>query len=136
MGRENSIWKDHLTEKLNPRDLNTLDKIDFYESKLGAVILPCRTVGVQGDGRTYSLCAGISVENARKNKKIFEMSFWENIYTLVKIIPAVLRSMNRVLFIFGDERPDQSKITNTETHLDPDSISQLQKADHICTQVL
>jgi len=98
--------------------------------------MPFRTVGVQGDGRTYSLCAAISYENSTKSDLIKNEQFWKDLYQMAKIMPTVLTYVNRVVFMFGDNAINETPNFTTDTTLTLQSIDQLRQADHICTQSL
>ena len=125
-----------LEEKLNPRDKDKLFEVTSRLPKLSAVILPFRTVGVQGDARTYSLCAAISCDKADSEKHINTVQFWEDLYTIAKILPTVAKYINRVVYVFTDERIDETPDHTTHTQLTEDTITQLQEADHIVTTAL
>ncbi len=61
--------------------------LDFTQKYLlQATLLPMKTVGVQGDARTYSLPAALSCSTQPP---------WEDLITLAKIIPKVLHNVNR-----------------------------------------
>lgn len=61
--------------------------LDFTQKYLlQATLLPMKTVGVQGDSRTYSLPAALSCSTQPP---------WEDLITLAKIIPKVLHNVNR-----------------------------------------
>ena len=79
-----------LRDKLNPRDQKTLLEITERFPEFSAVLMPFRTVGVQGDGRTYSLCAAISYENSTKSDLIKNEQFWKDLYQIAKIMPTLV----------------------------------------------
>jgi GMP synthase (glutamine-hydrolysing) len=125
-----------LRDKLNPRDQKTLLEVTERFPGFSAVLMPFRTVGVQGDGRTYSLCAAISYENSTKSDLIKNEQFWKALYQMAKIMPTVLTYVNRVVFMFGDNAINETPNFTTDTTLTLQSINQLRQADHICTQSL
>jgi len=93
-------------------------------SSIHGVVLPILSVGVQGDGRTYSNVVGLSGERN-----------WDQLFWLAKTIPKMIHKVNRVVYIFGDAVC--SSITSvTPTLMSPDVIHQLQLADHVVNQVL
>lgn len=100
-------------------------KLKQYSSEgLEVTLLPIQTVGVQGDGRTYSYLAGIS---GRKD--------WDELFRLALEIPKETRQINRLAYIFGGiVRGPITEIT--PTYLTEDSIKQLQQADDIVNTVL
>ncbi|KAL3215703.1 hypothetical protein MRX96_051317 [Rhipicephalus microplus] len=61
--------------------------------KLVSTLLPIKSVGVQGDRRTYSYVVGLSSAE--------EPSDWEDMMCLAKLIPKICHNINRVVYIFG-----------------------------------
>jgi len=98
----------------------TLKKI----KNISATLIPIQTVGVQGDGRTYSYLAALSGEKD-----------WTDLFFLAKLIPKVCHNINRVVYIFGEKI--EGPITEvTPTHLTQDTISQLREADDAVNTIL
>lgn len=95
------------------------------KQKLAATLLPVRTVGVQGDCRTYSYAAGISSERDPD---------WDDMIFLAKLIPRICHNINRVCYIFGgivkEFIPDL-----TPTYLTSNVLSTLRQCDDIATGV-
>ncbi|MBU2560684.1 MAG: glutamine-hydrolyzing GMP synthase [Nanoarchaeota archaeon] len=89
-----------------------------------ATLLPVRTVGVQGDGRSYSYLAGLS---GAKD--------WRHLMQIAREIPKAIHRINRVAYIFG-EKVEGPVTEITPTHLTPDVIGQLQQADDIVNNAL
>jgi GMP synthase (glutamine-hydrolysing) len=89
-----------------------------------ASLLPVRTVGVQGDGRSYKYLAGISGPPD-----------WERLSVLAGLIPNHNHSINRVCYVFG-EPFERTKLGITPTRLTKPAIQQLQQADAIVTEEL
>ena len=82
-----------------------------------ATLLPVRTVGVQGDGRTYSYVAMLTTPNDPN---------WSTLLTLARLIPRVCHSVNRVVYAWGS--PVLGPVTAiTPTHLVPDVLAALKK---------
>ena len=96
----------------------------FATTKLAVTLLPARTVGVQGDGRTYSYFVGLS-----------GTSSWSNLLKLAKEIPKEMRQINRVVYLFG-EKITRPVTTITPTYVTPENIEQLRQADSIVNQAL
>lgn len=96
------------------------------KQRLAATLLPIRSVGVQGDCRSYSYVAGISSEKDPD---------WDDMIFLARLIPRVCHNVNRVCYIFGglvkESIPDL-----TPTYLTGNVLSTLRQADHLATQVL
>ncbi|CAD5214971.1 unnamed protein product [Bursaphelenchus xylophilus] len=90
-------------------------------------VMPIRTVGVQGDKRTYSYAAVLSTSLTNVP--------WEVVDKFAKKLPGIAKALNRVCFAFGE--PIQSPILDiTPTRLSEGVIEKLRKVDHIVTQVL
>lgn len=95
-------------------------------SDIQATLLPVRSVGVQGDKRTYSYVVGLSTTTPEPN--------WTDMLFLAKIIPRILHNVNRVCYIFGE--PVQYLITDiTHTTLNTVVLAQLRQADAIANEV-
>lgn len=87
-------------------------------------LLPIRTVGVQGDGRTYAHLVGLSGDRN-----------WQALKLLADEIPRAIHGVNRVVYIFGKVSDDN--ITGlTPTFLTNDVIHLQKQADVIVNQVL
>ncbi|CAB4055823.1 guaA [Lepeophtheirus salmonis] len=110
---------------LNFHDINKLSEITSRQ-KFNATLLPIRTVGIQGDCRTYSYAVGISSEKSPD---------WHDLMYFARIIPRVCHNINRVVYIFGSivENP---VIDITPTLLAPLVISTLRQADFVANQCL
>lgn len=95
-------------------------------SRFAATLLPVRTVGVQGDGRTYSYVAAITSEGAPE---------WPVLLFLAKIITRLCHTINRVVYAFG--QPLSGPVTDiTPTLLVPEVLNQLRQADAIVNELL
>lgn len=94
--------------------------------KLNATLLPIRSVGVQGDKRSYNYAVGLS-SNEQPN--------WQDMMFLAKLIPRILHNVNRVCYIFGDavKYPVQDI---THTLLTQNVIAQIRQADSIVNRIL
>lgn len=104
---------------------NTQQKLqEFVGSELTASLLPVRTVGVQGDGRTYSYLAGLSGD-----------ANWPQLFELARQIPRHIHEVNRVVYIFGEQLKTVPP-TITPTYLQRDVLDQLRAADEIVNKLL
>ena len=92
------------------------------------VLLPVRTVGVQGDGRSYSYLAALTLDGSPSG-------CWPELLQLAKVIPGKVHNVNRVVFLMGAPL-DTPPSTITPTRLTDEPIEQLRLADHAVTQVL
>lgn len=94
--------------------------------KLNATLLPVRSVGVQGDKRSYNYAVGLSSKDQPN---------WQDMMFLSKLIPRILHNVNRVCYIFGDavKYPVQDI---THTLLTQNVISQIRQADAIANRIL
>lgn len=97
-------------------------KIDAGDS----TVLPIRSVGVQGDGRSYR-CAAV----------VAQLPAVETLGTLAKTIPNEVDSINRVLWLAN--QPSGQPISEmplqvTPTYLTPPTLAQLRAVDHAVTE--
>lgn len=109
---------------------NDAEKVELLRisqsMQIGATILPVRSVGVQGDARTYSYVVALSTDRAAPN--------WTDMMFLAKLIPRILHNINRVCYVFGPHVVHQ--VTDvTPTRISRCSIAQLRQADHVANQV-
>ncbi|MCK4808157.1 MAG: glutamine-hydrolyzing GMP synthase [Candidatus Aenigmarchaeota archaeon] len=109
-----------------PDDFFDVDKSlkRFRTSDISTALLPVRTVGVQGDGRSYGYLCGLS---GRKD--------WPELFRIAKDIPKQIHSVNRVVYVFGGD-VDGPVEQVTPTYLTRYAIEQLQKADRIVNDIL
>ncbi|PKK82683.1 MAG: glutamine-hydrolyzing GMP synthase [candidate division Zixibacteria bacterium HGW-Zixibacteria-1] len=90
-------------------------------------VLPIRSVGVQGDLRSYrhlSLLWGKGIDLD-----------WNHIYRLGNGIPNKVKGINRVAYVLNKKEIDQ-QVKCTEFYLSHDSVALLQELDHVVTEKL
>lgn len=105
----------------------TSSGLDGLLSSYSFTLLPVRTVGVQGDGRTYSYVAALT--------KTGPVSDWEEVLNVAKLIPRVCHEVNRVVYVWGE--PIAGPVTTiTPTTLTPDVLEQLREADSVVNKLL
>uniref|UniRef100_A0A0A1X6H0 GMP synthase (glutamine-hydrolyzing) n=1 Tax=Zeugodacus cucurbitae TaxID=28588 RepID=A0A0A1X6H0_ZEUCU len=110
------------TTEAEQKELKRISSID----KIQATVLPLRSVGVQGDKRTYSYVVGLS-SSSEPN--------WNDLIFLAKLIPRILHNVNRVCYVFGG--PVQYQITDiTHTTLNKYVLEQLREADAIGNEII
>jgi len=96
----------------------------LHLSDINATLLPVKTVGVQGDSRSYQYVVGLSGERN-----------WKTLFALARAIPQICHNVNRVAYVFGD--PFKGPITDiTPTYPTSDVVATLQEADYIVNQTL
>ncbi|KAJ8916112.1 hypothetical protein NQ315_004479 [Exocentrus adspersus] len=109
----------------NDDERATLRRISSKQ-KLAATLLPIRSVGVQGDSRSYSYVVGISSEREPD---------WDDMMFLSCLIPRICHNVNRVCYVFGgivkEPLPDV-----TPTYLTSNVLSTLRQCDDVATSVL
>ncbi|KAL9928286.1 GMP synthase burgundy isoform 1-T1 [Glossina fuscipes fuscipes] len=127
---KNKLEKNHalinrVTSATSETEQHELIRISL-NSQIQATVLPIRSVGVQGDKRTYSYVVGLSSSHEPN---------WDDMMFLAKLIPRILHNVNRVCYIFGE--PVQYQITDiTHTTLNNYIIKQLRQADAIANEIL
>ena len=105
-----------------------LSKLQQYEGGgIHCSLLPCRTVGVQGDQRTYSGLVCLSCDGEPQ---------WSELFRLAKEIPKHCHGVNRVVFAFGPALPGGFLPDVTPTTLTPAVIALLQRCDEEVNEVL
>jgi len=113
-------------ENVTTEEERSLLAVKSKRQKYVATVLPIRSVGVQGDARTYSYAVGISSEKD---------PIWEDLLYFAKLIPRVCHNVNRICYIFGGP-VEHPVIEVTPTFLTPLVLSTLRQADHLAHQVL
>ncbi|KAG7457022.1 hypothetical protein MATL_G00242110 [Megalops atlanticus] len=93
---------------------------------LSAFLLPIKTVGVQGDCRSYSYVCGLSSQEAPQ---------WESLMFLARLIPRMCHTINRVVYIFGPQ-VKEPPTDITPTFLTTGVLSTLRQADFVAHSVL
>ncbi|CAF0785237.1 unnamed protein product [Adineta steineri] len=111
----NDIFTDN--EKIRLQNLTSLDKHDYT-----SVLLPIRSVGVQGDARTYSFAAAISSNDKKPN--------WNELFMLARLITKTCHHINRVVYILGKKILDTEITQITRTTLTPDIIDKARACDY------
>uniref|UniRef100_A0A8C4NJW8 GMP synthase [glutamine-hydrolyzing] n=3 Tax=Eptatretus burgeri TaxID=7764 RepID=A0A8C4NJW8_EPTBU len=96
------------------------------QASLNAFLLPMKSVGVQGDCRSYSYVCGISSRDSPK---------WTSLIYLAKLIPRICHNINRVVYIFGPQ-VREVPLDITPTFLTTGVLGTLREADHLAHQVL
>merc|ERR1712050_26953 len=98
----------------------------LHRSGLSATVLPFKTVGVQGDGRTYSYPCVLS-GSGKPN--------WPLLLEFARLIPKVCHNVNRVVYCFGGPAPGPyTRITPTLPSRE--ALDQLRAADDVVNRVL
>ncbi|MDX1957929.1 MAG: glutamine-hydrolyzing GMP synthase [Leptospiraceae bacterium] len=106
-------------------NIHELDKFKSEYKKLNLITLPIRSVGVQGDSRTYSHPA--IVNDFTKD--------WETLEELSTKITNSVNGVNRVIFLpFKKKVP--KKIVFNQIYLDRVHSDILRESDHIVTKIL
>lgn len=117
------IGSDHVYGVPNPHTLKVLRP--FSTDGVQATLLPVKTVGVQGDERSYKHTVALSGDQN-----------WDELKKLALAIPRKVHDVNRVLYVFGEKLEKEVETGLTKTYLEPDTIRQLQEADEIVNQIL
>lgn len=127
----NSVQKKHAL--INRVQTGTTDEERVFlmavsqKYQLVSTLLPIKSVGVQGDQRSYSYVVGLSSQE--------EPTEWNDLMILAKIIPRICHNINRVCYIFGD--PVTFPVQDiTPTFLTSNVLSTLRQADYVAHKVL
>lgn len=106
----------------------TIEKLATYNtSTIHTTLLPCRTVGVQGDARSYSNLVALTCDG---------LPNWSELMVIAKEIPKKIHTVNRVVFAFGEKVSEGRLLAITPTRLTKDVVAQLQHADDIVNEIL
>ena len=100
------------------------DEITIVNDK--AIVLPIKSVGVQGDQRTYKYPAVIELEN-------IDSIDWDSLEKQSTELTNKIHGINRVLLLIAKKREDFALMKKTLTY---DRIKLLQKADKIVTVII
>ncbi|KAK6735709.1 hypothetical protein RB195_018750 [Necator americanus] len=92
-----------------------------------STLLPIKSVGVQGDSRSYSYVAALSTTHTTIP--------WQLLSRYATVIPKLLHNINRVVYVFGGAVL-YPITTITPTYLNGFTVKALQEADHLATEVL
>ncbi|KAA0194979.1 putative GMP synthase (Glutamine-hydrolyzing), partial [Fasciolopsis buskii] len=118
-----------LLNKINaaarPEEQQRLSQITMQRS-IAAHLLPIRTVGVQGDHRTYSYACALSSSAAPD---------WDALSFLAHLIPRICHNINRVVYAFGSQVAYPVSDV-TVTYLREPVIQTLREVDDRVMQVL
>ncbi len=89
-------------------------------------VLPVKSVGVQGDYRSYSFLAALSGDYSED---------WQGLKSLATAIPNQFHAINRVALVLNRDKPLPSVIRDvTPTTLTPDSLGLLRQVDYLVTE--
>lgn len=126
----------YLTDQFDAVEERVKEVVSDTAPEVSATLLPVRTVGVQGDGRTFSYLVGLSgAFNASKNDSKSSQIDWDSLFELARSIPKRVHQVNRIVYLFGQPIQNQEKEV-TKTWLIPEVVDQLREADDITNQTL
>jgi len=127
---KNALAKEHAALAKIHSAINSDDK-EFLKTlsdkhKLVTTLLPIKSVGVQGDCRSYSHVLALSSDQ--------EIEDWKDLIRLAKLIPKICHNVNRVCYVFG--KAIKFPVHDiTPTYLTPTVIETLQEADYIAQTI-
>ena len=96
-------------------------------------LLACRTVGVQGDGRSYRSLAAIS--GAPLDPATGQPD-WAQLLAVARKVPSTVHSVNRLVYVFGPALAETHLTEITPTLLTPDALDLLRAADQVVNDAL
>lgn len=114
----------YLTENAAP--LNRALQEKAAQNGYQGVLLPVKSVGVQGDGRTYSHLAVLAAPA--------DQIRWTTLSELARDIPNHLHGINRVALVLNADRLPETVQSITPTTLTPEAIAFLREKDDIVTR--
>ncbi len=96
------------------------EKLEKFSNKdINVNLLPIKTVGIQGDHRSYKYLAAISGK-----------ADWKKLKEIANEIPKEIHEINRVVYVFGERISEPIKEI-TPTFLRQEEIKQVREADNI-----
>lgn len=114
-------------------NFNCQNELEFCSKakNFDAIVLPIKSVGVQGDRRTYSYVVALIYKPAKNIP-------WLLLEKLARIIPSQVHKVNRIVYLFGESPNIFNSTINdvTVTFINTATIQQLQLADNIVYEVL
>ncbi|CAI4232115.1 unnamed protein product [Auanema sp. JU1783] len=121
---EDQHYRASVIESMDGWNLENLLNKNF---DINSTLLPIKSVGVQGDSRSYSYVVALSTDQRPIP--------WDHMATLAQVIPKIVHNINRVVYAFGAavKHPIYSI---TPTYLSSFTVRKLQKADKIATDIL
>jgi len=99
-------------------NLNKPEIKTFVKNEI--VILPIKSVGVQGDERSYAHPAVITTQKT-----------WEELETISPEITNTNKNINRVLYLLSGEKSNLTESTLKKTYITKDRLEKLRKIDAI-----
>ncbi len=97
---------------------------EFSQNDIKASLLPIRTVGLQGDNRTYAHLAGLS-----------GVMDWDRLKNMADKIPREVHGVNRVAYVFGTTI-EEGLDSLTPTYLTEEVKADLKNVDQIVNRTL
>ncbi|TKJ17221.1 GMP synthase (glutamine-hydrolyzing) [Candidatus Woesearchaeota archaeon B3_Woes] len=119
---------DSLPNWVNKEFYRTNDRVKEIASEFGleGYVLPVKTVGVQGDNRTYTYLA--LLRGGR---------YWNKIREAAQRIPKEIHKINRIVYDIGNDQIDQKYLDNfIQTQVTRETIDQLKEIDYVGREVI
>ncbi|MEB3205873.1 MAG: glutamine-hydrolyzing GMP synthase, partial [Vampirovibrionales bacterium] len=115
--------------------VSKLTKKDFSDNQIQATLAPVQSVGVQGDGRSYSHLALLWAKTPELHNGA---QFWDVVYRLASDIPNQLPAVNRLAVVLNaDQYPVPDSLEQSiATTLTPEVISIARQADEAAMAIL
>lgn len=120
---------------LNEDDKKFLENLSS-QYKFVPTLLPIKSVGVQGDARSYSYVVGLSEDVTGLETEEQITNKFAALARVAKLIPRICHNINRVCYIFGEQAVKHPVQTVTHTTLTPQVIEQLREADDLASSLL
>lgn len=114
----------YITEQFD--EIQEQIQLHAKKANLDARLLPVKSVGVQGDARSYSYLAALFGD--------YENLDWPTLQKLAQDIPNQVHAINRVVLVLNKKSLPQKITDVTKTYLVPETIDSLRKLDHTVAQ--
>ncbi|XP_055357139.1 GMP synthase [glutamine-hydrolyzing]-like [Paramacrobiotus metropolitanus] len=123
-----SVMHDSVRATLTKEEVDFLTEASDYN--IAGHVLPIRSVGVQGDGRSFKHVAALSME--LETGKIP----WKVLFRLAEIIPRICEQISRVVYVFGSRVEHEIEFITETTLLPQHVVAKLQEIDSRAQTIL
>lgn len=105
----------------------------FKKNGISMRVMPVKTVGIQGDGRSFKYFLLISHSHPQQERNLAKVP-WSLVWELSRLIPMVSNQINRVVFLLKRDLLKCKSIILERTMLHSHEICQVREADSIANK--